>query len=45
MDVNKNKTFSIPLYAIFFIAIYATKLSSETSVIKKEKNENFMPMI
>ena len=29
----------------FFIAIFATKLSSETTVIKKEKNYNFMPMI
>lgn len=44
MEINKNKTFSIPLYAIFYCNI-CNKIKFWKTVLKKEKNDNFMPMI
>ena len=44
MEINKNETFSIPLYAIFYCN-KCNKIKFWKTVLKKEKNDNFMPMI
>lgn len=44
MEINKNKTFSIPFYAIFLLQYLQQNIVLK-NYIKEDKNDNFMPMI